>query len=519
MNKKLIIIISIVLVVLIAGGTAVFLLLRDRKSTEDEFLPSESGFDAASGDLKSRKLTFYFIGQKFISPDESTSDEVLQAVNSRLKQELNTEVQFKIIYNQTKGYLEEIKSDIAAGLPCDAFYYFSGFPVALETLGNEGYITDLSKLFPQGAPNYYRQFTKDDIDAIKINGKVYIIPARIPAAYSTCAIVRQDLMEKYNIPEIKSYADYEVFLKTIKENEPDMIPMNYIDTTLGLFADSYGYVRLDAALGLVYKWDDPDRKILAWEQMPAFKECLNRIKSWRDNGYLMRSVGRVQSDREMITSGKWASFIGGLGDHFSYNTDLRAKGITEWNYKAYQLSDGYSARLSPMENGMAISAKSANAKRVLMFIDWLESSQENYDLYMYGVKGKHYIEKEDYIEPAGGAGDAYSFFNWVWRNPLRNIDYERTNMPAYKAEKSQYYDIIMEKTKYPPLNGFRPDYSTVDSINNSRRISFADMERSVYIGDYDESKVDAYIKGQKDAGIDNLISVIQEQADQFRAGH
>ncbi len=517
MNKKLIVIISVTLVVLIAGGTAAFLLLRDRDSGEDEFLPTDLQIDADS--LKPAKLTFYFNDTNY---GNSSEQDVLKAVNSKLKNELNTEIQFEFVGKSTETYLADVKADIASGLPCDAIYFSEYFPVKLETLANEGYVADLTELFPQNAPNYYKQFSQDDIDAIKVKGKVYAVPARIPNAYRTCAIVRQDLMEKYNIPEIKSYADYEVFLKTIKEKEPDMIPMVYNDTTIGLFADSYGYVTLDYQLGLVYKWDDPEVKIQAWEQTPVFKDCLNRIKNWKDNGYLTkndRSLGTAQINQGMVISGRWASFIGRLGEHFNYNVAVRARGITDWSYKAYQLTGGFSARITPLENGVVINAKSPNAERVLMFIDWLESSPENYDLYMYGVKGKHYIERGDYIEPPEGLSIDFTFFSWTWKPPFRNIDYERTNTPGLKAEAAQYYDIIREKTKYPPLNGFRPDYSTMDSIRSLRQSSFSDMDRSVYTGEYDESKVDAYIKEQKNAGVDNLVAEVQRQVDQFRADH
>ncbi|HEX2944391.1 MAG TPA: extracellular solute-binding protein [Clostridia bacterium] len=516
MNKKLIIIIAIVLVVVIAGGIAAFMLLGNKNSEEDEFLPA--GFDVEADNLKFNNLTFYFEG----SDNAGTSKEVLLALNSKLKRDLNAELQFNFVFEPPEAYLNRLKTDISAGKPCDGMYFSEYFPFTLETLAKEGYAADLTELFPRNAPRYYSQFTQDDIDAIEVQGKIYAVPERIPNANRTCVIVRQDLMEKYNIPEIKSYADYEVFLKTIKEKEPGKIPMNYYDTTLGLFADANGYVVLDYQLGLVYKWDDPDVKIQAWEQTPLFKDCLNTIISWKDNDYLMkngRNAGIAQTDQGMVTSGTWASFIDRIGSQFNYNALVRAKGITDWSYKAYQLHDGFSARLAPLANGLVVNAKSQYAERVLMFIDWLQSSQENYDLYMYGVKGKHYVEKQDYIEPPEGVKLEESFFSWGWKAPFRNIDYERANTPNLKEEIAQYYDIIKEKTKYPPLNGFRPDYSAVSSIKDLRQLSYSEMDRSIFIGSYDESKVDTYIKEQKDAGIDNLISEVQRQADRFRAGH
>ena len=33
-----------------------------------------------------------------------------------------------------------------------------------------------------------------------------------------------------------------------------------------------------------------------------------------------------------------------------------------------------------------------------MFINWLQSSQENYDSLMYGIKGKHYTLEDNKIK-------------------------------------------------------------------------------------------------------------------------
>jgi ABC-type glycerol-3-phosphate transport system substrate-binding protein len=189
MNKKLVIFVSVVLIVLIAGGTAAFLLLGDRNGEEDEFLPTATDFEVNPENLKAEKLTLYFFGQEL-----PVTQEVLGSVNSKLKRDINIEIQFKFILDMPDKYLEEIKSVISSGLPCDAFFYYNSLPESLGTLANEGYAADLTELFPQYAPNYYRQFSQDDIDAARINRKIYAVPERIPDAYRNCAIVRQDLM-------------------------------------------------------------------------------------------------------------------------------------------------------------------------------------------------------------------------------------------------------------------------------------------------------------------------------------
>lgn len=510
MNKKLLIILTAVLIIAI-GTTAVFLLTREKEADEgDQFLPA--GWQADVGELEEAKLSIYFEARH-----NDVVDEVLEELNKKLKDDLNAEISFEFIYDYPDAYLNRIRQDIAAGIPCDAFYFSSYFPQSLDALAKEGLVKDITELFPMYAHNYYGQFASDDILAVSTEGKLYGIPAKLPGANKKCVIVRQDLMEKYSIPEIKSFDDYEVFLQAIKKNEPDMIPMNYWDTTVGLFSDVCGYVNMDYDMGLVYKWDSPSIKIEAWEQTPVFMEGIGRIRSWFENGYLLENVGIAETDERMIANGKWASFVGQWGDQFEYNSILRTKQVTEWNYKAYPLHDGLSARNTPMESGLAINEKSRNAERVLMFINWLQSEQEHYDMLMYGVKGKHYVEKNDYIEPPEGTVPSQSFFFWGWKAPFRNIEYERANFPGLKDEVNRYREVITKYTKYPPHTGFYPDYSTLGSIITARRLSNSTLDRYIYMGSFSDRDVEEYIKEQKDAGIDNLVEEIQKQLDQFVA--
>lgn len=511
MNKKWIIIISAVLVVVIAGTLAVILLSRERAreaSEEAKFLPGE--WVPEADNLKDEKLVFYIPAQ-----DNEASKDVLKALNRRLKDEIKTELAFEFVPDYPEAYVQKVREAIAAGSPCDAFYFSDYFPMTMKSLADEGLAKDLTNLFPRYAYDYFSQFSEEDRDALLVDGKLYGIPSRIPGTYRKCVIVRQDLMEKYNIPPIKSYDDYEVYLQTIKKNEPEMIPMNYYELNIGLFSDVNGYVLLDYQMGLVYKWDSPSIKVEAWEQTPEFSAGLSRMNSWFQKGYLLKDVAISQIDQRMITNGKWASFIGNWGDHFTYNAYVRASGIKDWSYEAYPLHDGFSARNTPMESGMAVSNKSKLVDRVLMFVNWLQSDQENYDLLMYGIKGTHYFEKGDYIEIPEGVKFENSFFNWGWKAPFRNINYERVNYPGLKEEVKEYYDVIVRSTKYPPHMGFYPDYSMVNDIKTLRRLDNFSLDRKAYSNDFKPINVEEYIKLQKDQGIEVLVAEVQKQLDAF----
>jgi putative aldouronate transport system substrate-binding protein len=511
MKKKLfLIIVSVIIITGLVGALAVYFSSRGvQAGEEEEFVPSAAQVDV--NDLKDAKITIYFENRS-----NSVMPDVLAAVNEKLHSELKTELAFEMIAENPERYMAKIQEDIAAGKPCDAFFYSSNFPVSLRLMAKDGLARDLTEDLTRYAPDYIGKFSVDEIEAISMDGKIYAVPYRIPTAGRKCVLVRDDLMTRYKIPEIKSYEDYEVYLAAVKKNVPDLIPMDYWDTTLGLFSEANGYVVLNYELGLVYKWDDPSMKVMAWEQAPEFAEGIRRIKSWYDKGYLIKNVGIAQIDERIITGGRWMSFIGNWGDEFYYNSLLASDGIKDFKYKAYPLHVGISARNSPSESALVINAKSAQADRVLMFINWLQSGQENYDLLMYGVEGRNYTDMGDYIVPTGVTGEEDSFFNWGWKAPFRNIEYERVNFTGLKEEVAGYNKVIEEKTKFPPSTGFIPDFSAVSDLVTPRGTDNAKLDRKVFKGILRENDVDDFIKDQKENGVQRIIDEIQSQLDEFR---
>ena len=508
--KKKVALIIVISVFIILGGVFTLIYLNNNDN-DDEILSLMDEDYIQSEKLDEEKLTFYFLAS-----EPKDTREVLDQIEIKAKNKLNIKLDFKFIYQNPETYLSNIKTLISSGQDCDAFYYSQQFPQNLKILAGENLIKDISDEFPKYAPSYFSKFSKEEIRAASSDNKIYFIPNRLPTSQMRCALVRTDFMEKYNIPEINSYDDYEVYLKTIKEKEPDMFPMLFNETAIGLFAEANGYIILDYVQGLVYKFDDPDMKIVAWEQTPEFKKSILTINKWYDSGYMLKGIGASQIDETIITSDKWGSFITGLGSEFGFNSLLKANNKS-WSYKACLLyPDKPSARNSPVDGAMLINAKSDNSKRVLMFLEWLQLNQENYDSLMYGIEGKHYILDGDRITLPEGVKQSESCLSWGWRWPFQNIDYERADLSTSDEAVKTYYKIIKEKTKYPPHMGFVPDYGSVTEITTGRQLSFYTTEQSIYGGFFKPEKIDEYIKEGKDGGVDKLVGEVQKQLDKWR---
>ncbi|HEX3028338.1 MAG TPA: extracellular solute-binding protein [Clostridia bacterium] len=509
--KKKIIVISILIVVVMAG---ILYAITLRSSKSNDALLSSLEDNSKTQNLKEAKLTFAFEGK---APDNMR--EVLDQVENRCRNKLNIKLDFNMIPFDPENYMGQVEAALASGSQCDAFFYSNLFPTSLKTLADNNRIKDITEIFPQYAPKYYSKFSKEEIKAISVDNRIYAIPYHLPGSQMKGAIVREDLMKKYNMPDIKSYDDYEAYLKTIVKNEKDMVPMVCADTTINLFAEANGYVVLDSQLGLVYKWDDEKEKIMVWEQTPEFKKVVERINNWFEKGYLQNGMGSAQSmDRNnMIMSGKLASFISAIGTEININTQL-ANSNVGWRYKAYPLyPDKLSERNSPLNRAIVINKNSDNAERAAMFLEWLQSNQNNYDSLMYGIKGKTYNLVNDCIKVPDGVQLSDSCLNWPWQSAFQNIDHVRNVDSSSTEAISAYYKIIKEKTKFPPHMGFAPDYTAVNDIRNSRLTSFPLMEQELFSDTFKTGDIDAFIKEQKNSGIDMLVQQVQRQLDDWKA--
>ncbi len=508
MKKRTIVVAALIAGIILVGGLVALYI----NSQNTNLLSKLEDDEMSAKKLSEAKLTLYFSGEEPL-----VTREVLDQLEQKAKKDLNIKVDFKFIAGNRESYLNQMKSIIASDTPCDAYYYSSSFLKDLRAIVKEGMAKDITKLYPLYAPNYYRGFSRREIAVASINKKVYAVTQRLPSTQMRCAIVREDYMKKYHIPEIKSYADYEVYLQTIKENEPGITPMIYYETSIGLFAEANGYVVLNYWLGLVYKRDDPKMRIIPWEQAPEYRRGIETIQKWMNKGYLLKDLYVGQLDDTVISTGRFASFIAPLDMEIRANSVLKSKDIS-WKYKAYPLyPERIAERNSPLIGAMIISPRSKNAERTLMFINWLQSKQENYDALMYGVKGKHYQLEGEAVSIPESMNQARAYYNWPWRWPLENIEFERPDYLEAGDLKKEYLNKIETLTKYPPHMGFTPDYGSLEKPVYFRRASFYTVDQNIYSGLFKPSDIDAYITEQKSQGVGKIVAEVQKQMDRWLA--
>ena len=446
--------------------------------------------------------------------------KVLDEVEKRSKTDVNVRLDFQWIPQQ--DFFNTIKTLLDSHDNFDAFVAPVSFPewsqgLAAENIMLDDLLLDITRLFPDNAPKLYSEFTDVELGEASFKGKLMAIPHHMPGSYRLSAVVRKDMMEKYDIPEIKSFEDYEVYLKTIKEKEDTLIPMTSAYTRH--FLETFGYLYQDPYLA--YKWDGSDIKLIPWEQTGDFRTAVATIKKWHTAKYtyvngLTRGVEYpVVIDNVSSYLDTWDNSQRALRTF----GNIRIGKNDGLSLAVYPLYPERTAQKAPITGASVLFNKNAqNPDRAIRFIEWVESDQNNYDLFMYGIDGEHYTLKNDMLVLPKSQlnGNKFPFAGWWGSEAFLNIDLMR----GYESDpvnfKEKYKRDAELNSKYSPLTGFIPDYSTIRELVDKRNADAGQFEQDISSPISNTLvDVDEFIQKQKDGGVGKITEVLQKQIDEW----
>lgn len=472
-------------------------------------------------DLNVTKLDHTTLSICFQGVKPQGLEEVIAEAEKRSGLELNVKLDFQFFYMVTDQYFNQVQSLISSGQPCDAFVFTDDNKSILESFVESGVAADITDIFSQYAPGIYSMTEDKAKEYIKVKDRLYAVPRVYSMPERLGVAVREDLLKKYKTTSINNYDEMEAFLEHIKQGEPDIFPLTTYNTSIGLFAQAYGYVIMDYEAGLVYKWDDKEMKLSAWEQTPEYLEAENRLAYWYRKGYISRGHN-VSADETVYKTGKWAVMVKNMGDSVYYNMGNQLNDAGKnFIYTEFPLYPEYTAsRVSPLYLSFIISHESNDKERVLMFLDWIQASRENYRLFRYGLEGRDYtLYNESISMPEATKSLDDLFVGWYGGSAIMNMNHEG---PYWMGDRS--FDIkenmkeINSNTEYVPHSGFIPDYTAVNSTYMTRRLTFSEMTSKMEMGTYQEKNGEEYREKMKKNGTDELLRVIQQQLDEWREG-
>jgi putative aldouronate transport system substrate-binding protein len=418
--------------------------------------------------LKPVELSFYMVGD---APKDLKLVE--DKINILATKDMNATVKFN--YTTWTDYATKYNLVLSTGQPIDLIYTASW--LEYQKLARKGAFRALDELLPLYAPALQKFVPEDYWNQVKIEGKIYTVPATWKEYTSDGLQYRKDLQKKFNLPEPNSIPNFEAYMDGIKKNMPGQaLSMEYVQPSITgisftafelLSIFKYKWVYYGTPYGLVADYATP-LDIKAYWGSAEFISDMKLMKTWADKGYWSRSALATKTDMTAFDNGKVVVIMQGqnaakLGAAIT-NAETAHPGW-EVGYVPYPSINGVAQVAHATQNGFAIPNSSQNPERAMMFYQKLVLDKTYNQLTEYGIEGKHYTVKNGYYEPIGDqtkSGFAREGMNgWAWRNEefmLYPKSYE-----VVKSVFAQMDKIAKAQPGYTGINifdGFAEDYTT-----------------------------------------------------------
>ncbi|WP_018750579.1 extracellular solute-binding protein [Paenibacillus sanguinis] len=394
---------------------------------------------AAIDTSKKVELQLYMLGN---APKDLSMIE--SEINKMAEEELNTTVKFN--YTTWTDWDQKYKLLLSTGQSIDLIYTADW--TQYSSYAKKGAFMALDDLLPKTAPELQKFVPADFWDAVKVDGKIYTMPATYKEFVTGGFTYRKDLQEKHNLPVPTDLASYEQFLLGIQKSEPNILPVFMNSDMKALhwtYMDLNKSISSDVPYGLNIKYEDPANVIQYWGS-PEMIEELKLYKKWQDLGLIPKNVLNSKDDgTDVFPSGKAASVFG-LNPTKYNDAKMKMEAVhPEWDlaYVPYATTTKIAPPVHPIHNGFAVPKNSKNPERALAFYEKLVLDKRYNQLTQYGMEGTHYNVESGYYKMVGTSNTngfpREAMNGWAWRNPEYMLfDKSYDNIQEIFDELDQY---------------------------------------------------------------------------------
>ncbi len=449
------------------------------------------------------ELVVYVLGS-----EPNRHSEVMEVFNAKLKEKMNTTL--KVNFLGWGDYETQYPLLLSSGEPFDLIYTATWLNFYQQA--QKGAFKALNELIPQYAPDAWGQLSEFGQQSAMVNGNIYAIPSGKTTYNSFGIITRGDLMDKYNLPDIKTFEDYGTYMQAIVENEPTMQATDVyaggseIDDTYFLYNGLYP---LTGNTKSIYWVDLKAEKPVVfnkvnWEGTPAM---LAMMQDWGAKGYWPKAALSNQ-DGDMMSTGKAAS-----GTHSMDNWVSQYMRHPEWDWRYYDMVT-FDEELSAMQDAMAIPNSSKNPERALQFLNLIRTDNELYNALVYGIEGETYqFEADGTVKPLDP--DNFGLDPWTWGLRTNEFTKDYAGTPAsLQALRQELRDNLRPNA----LRAFAMNTDTVKNEFAAVTSVMAQYYDPLKLGYVEAESGMAELKTQLDAAGDAaVVAELQRQVDEFLA--
>lgn len=456
------------------------------------------------------ELTWYQVGDA-----QKDAQLVLDEVNKYTTEKIG--VKLNIINVGWGDYNQKMQVVINTGDKWDLCFTCSWANDYLQN-AQKGAFLELDDLLAKEGKEMYDAIDPRFWEAAKVGGKTYGVPSEKEIGNMPMWVFNKELVEKYDIPytEIQTLEDLEPWLATIKENEPDVVPLYLTrDYTAPTYMD-----KIQDPVGIEY--GDAELKVQNVFQTEKMLSTLDTMRKYYQAGYINKDAATASDDKSIkrfVTKGDGQPYA-----ELIWSKDLGYEVV------ATPIMETQITNASARGALTAVNKNSDHPEKAVELLNLINTDTYLRNLLNYGIEGTHWTKVEvDPEEAKAAEGKPYIYDCKVKLDPARSKDYSVPywvqgglfNTYVLENESIDKWAIFKEfndSSEEAPSFGFDFDLTPVSTQVAGFRNVLDEFGKSLYTGSVDPAEYLPQLQKKLDAtGVQDVIDEMQKQIDEWKA--
>lgn len=524
-NKKMLALLMVILMVLTAfagcGSTPPAASSAPAASSSaaasSEAAPAESSEASEApevAELEEYELVYYMLANT-ISKDR---DMIVEKLNELVKPKINATV--NIVMLDWGTWTDKFNTGINAGEKMDIAFTADWYGY-LDSVAN-GYFLPLSdpddNLLEKYAAETVAALGEGFVKGSQIGGINYAVPTDKEFAVNAGIVWNADLAEKYgfDMSTVTSVEAMEPMLKTIKENEPNIIP--YLIDGQGFITP---FTDLSGGANIGVNYDDTNDSTMkhVWE-MPQLIEKAKINKKYMDAGYISRDAPTDNAKaNDHLLAGDFFLTEQPLKPGKGKSTELMAAAGNKFRLDELDWTSYVAVSMHAGGSMLAIPTTSGDPARAMMFINLLHTDPDIANLLVWGIEGTHHKAVgtsaigEKVVEAL--PDNAWTSAALPWTLGSVYIHWLGSNEPENKHE---LFQLSKTQSKSHVTLGYRftqkADYQAQYAALTNVMTEFDKVLATGAVKDFDATYTE-FMDKMKASGLDEVKAALQADLDAF----
>jgi len=446
---------------------------------------------------------------------------VMEAVNSKMQAD-GYNLEIEVVRIPWDVWQQKTSLMMATGEEFEMFHIMEDQTAFAHYVG-QGALVPLNDYIDEYGPNLKKKFPDWVWDATKVDGKIYVVPAFWAEQTNAidCFTIRYDWLRENNLSIPSTPAELLDSLEIVQNNwsgegEKPYFIKRTRDNTAFFLHRAYDSFPFSVFQKLIYI--DQKGNVKSWIETEEFKNDVDFFREGYTRGLIHPDImgqpsgwiwNRIREGNFLYRSGCPLDLFGEM--------QVNNPGMVEGDVGSPIFNpDGEIMRYYGVKNSNGISSTSPHPEAAVQFLDWLYTNQENFDLFVYGIEGKHWIDKGPHkIERLRDSDNKTLYGQSEWM--IGNVDYIRYQTSTH-PRRVELMSQVNDDAENSIIIGFVFDPSAVEAeySNCLNELEVSVLPMRMGLVSYEDGYAKA-LSNMKAAGIDKVIAEYTKQFDAWLA--